>query len=259
MSLFLSLPFWAFLLLSIAVIYAALEVGHLAGARQLERGESAKDELGSMVAAMLGLLGFILAITFGTQLQRFDTGKTLLLNEANAIHETWLRAGMLPTAYRDEARTILREYVDVRADSERDIGTRITDSEAMQARLWELCLAGTVQMDEHYPSELLLDSLNKLISLHEQRVTVSLETHMPVAFWTVLFTLTILTFGLAGFQAGATGSRRTAARPVAVIGFSLLVLLIADLDRPGRGGLRFDQQALEYVAMRMDAHEALSR
>jgi hypothetical protein len=39
-----------------------------------------------MVAAMLGLLGFILAIIFGTQLSRFDKGKTLLLEEANAIH-----------------------------------------------------------------------------------------------------------------------------------------------------------------------------
>lgn len=259
MTLFLWLPFWAFLLLTVAIIYAALEAGHLAGARQLERGASAKHELGSMVAAMLGLLGFILAITFGTQLQRFDTGKTLLLNEANAIHETWLRAGMMPTPYRDEARTILRQYVDVRADGQRDVGLRITESEEMQSRLWEICLSGTAAMDERFPSELLLESLNQIISLHEQRVTVSLKTHMPVAFWIVLFTLTILTFGLAGFQAGATGSRRTAARPIAVVGFSLLVLLIADLDRPGRGGLRFDNHALEYVAMRMDAHEELAQ
>jgi hypothetical protein len=70
----------------------------------------------------------------------------------------------------------------------------------------------------------------------------------------VLYALTLLTFALAGYNAGAADSSRTAARPISVLGFSLLVLLIADLDRPGRGALTLDQQALEYVAQRMDNH-----
>jgi hypothetical protein len=259
MSFLLSLPFWVFFLVTIGIIYSGLEVGHMLGARQSEHNEHAKDELGSLVAAMLGLLGFILAITFGTQLSRFDTGKSLLLDEANAIHTTWLRAGMMPEPYRDEARTILRAYVDVRADGDGDVGERIADSETMQARLWEICLAGTAEMEDSYPNEILLESLNDLMSLHEQRITVSLMSHMPGAFWIVLFALTVLTFGLAGFQSGAAGDVRTAARPIAVMGFSLLVLLIADLDRPGRGALRFDNHPLEYVAARMDAHEVNSR
>lgn len=255
MRLLLSLPFWAFLILTIIIIYGALEAGHVAGARRRKTAGGTKDELGSMVAAMLGLLGFILAITFGTQLSRFDTGKALLLEEANAIHATWLRAGMMPDSYRDEARSILRRYVDVRAASDQDVYGRIAESEAMQSRLWELSIEGVAAMEEDYPRELLLESLNQLISLHEQRVTVSLMQHMPGAFWIVLYSLTILTFGLAGYGAGASGSERSAARPIAVIGFSLLVLLIADLDAPGRGALRFDQTALEYVAMRMDTHQ----
>jgi hypothetical protein len=207
-----------------------------------------------MVGAMLALLGFILAITFGTQLQRFDTGKQLLRSEASAIHQTWLLADMMPARYRDEARGILRDYVDVRADNRGDLSERIGRSERMQSALWRICLAGVAEMEEHYPRELLLESLNQLISLHEQRVAVSVREHMPVVFWIVLFALAILTFGLAGYQAGMAGSPRNAARPIAVVGFALLVLLIADLDRPGHGGLRFDQYALEYVAMRMDTH-----
>ncbi len=254
MAFVLSLPFWAFLLGTVAVFYVALEAGHVAGTLQRAQGDGARDELGSMVAAMLALLGFILAITFGTQLQRFDTGKKLLLAEANAIHETWLRAGMMPAPYRDDVRTILRMYVDVRADTDGEITERIAASETMHSQLWEICLAGTAEMDERYPSELLLESLNQLIGLHEQRVTVSVQEHMPTVFWIVLFALAILTFGLAGYQAGAAGSPRTAARPIAVVGFSLLVLLIADLDRPGHGGLRFDQHALESVARQIDNH-----
>jgi hypothetical protein len=255
MQLLLSLPFWAFLLVTIVIIYAALEAGHIAGIRRRQYAGGTKDELGSMVTAMLGLLGFILAITFGTQLSRFDTGKTLLLEEANAIHATWLRAGIMPEPYRGEARSILRHYVDVRAASDRDVFGRIAESEAMQSRLWEISLDGIAAMEVDYPRELLLESLNELISLHEQRVTVSVMQHMPGAFWIVLYSLTILAFGLAGYEAGCSGSGRSAAGPIAVIGFSLLVLLIADLDQPGRGALRFDQSALEYVATRMDTHE----
>ena len=254
MNYLFSLPLWVFLLVTISIIYAGLETGHWFGKRHITGDERGKDELGSLVAAMLGLLGFILAITFGTQLSRFDTGKALLLEEANAIQTTWLRAGMMPDPYREEARTILRDYVEVRADTNRDVGARITESEAMQSRLWEICLKGTAKMDERYPHEILLESLNDLINLHEQRVTVSVVQRMPAAFWIVLFALTVLTFGLAGYQAGASDNVRTAARPIAVIGFSLLVLLIADLDRPGRGALRFDNHPLYEVADRMDEH-----
>jgi hypothetical protein len=254
MNFLLSLPLWVFLLVTISIIYGGLETGHWYGKRQSTDGGHGRDELGSLVAAMLGLLGFILAITFGTQLSRFDTGKSLLLDEANAIHTTWLRAGMMPAPYRDDARTILRDYVDIRVDADRDVGERIAESETLQSRLWEICLAGTLEMDERYPREMLLESLNELINLHEQRVTVSVVQHMPGAFWIVLLTLTVLTFGLAGYQSGVSDDVPTAARPIAVVGFSLLVLLIADLDRPGRGALQFDDHPLNDVASRMDAH-----
>jgi hypothetical protein len=245
---------WVFLLVTISIIYGGLEIGHWYGKRQSAEGGHGKDELGSLVAAMLGLLGFILAITFGTQLSRFDTGKSLLLDEANAIHTTWLRAGMMPAPYREDARTLLRDYVDIRVDADRDVRERIAESETLQSRLWEICLEGTREMDESYPSEILLESLNELINLHEQRVTVSVVQHMPGAFWIVLLALTVLTFGLAGYQSGVSDDVRTAARPIAVVGFSLLVLLIADLDRPGRGALQFDDHPLNDVASRMDAH-----
>jgi hypothetical protein len=255
MSLILSLPMWAFLIVTIVIIFAALEAGRVFGARRHKGGDAEKHELGSLGPAMLGLLGFILAITFGSQLSRFETGKRLLLEEANAIHATWLRAGMMPEPYQREARSILRKYVGVRADRDRDLVQRIAESEAMQSQLWEICVAGTAEMDEAFPTELLLDTANRLISLHEQRVTVSKMQNMPAAFWAVLLALTVLTFGLAGYEAGVARGSRTAAGPIAVVGFSVLVMLIADLDAPGKGALRFDQHALNYVAMRMDTHE----
>jgi hypothetical protein len=45
-----------------------------------------------MVGATFGLLAF----TFGLAATRFDTKRQVLLDEANAIGATYLRAGMLP-------------------------------------------------------------------------------------------------------------------------------------------------------------------
>ena len=59
--------------------------------------------MGAMVRATLGLLAFILAFTFGLAAARFDTRRQVLLDEANAIGTTYLRAGMLPDR-RDAVR-----------------------------------------------------------------------------------------------------------------------------------------------------------
>jgi len=67
-----------------------------------------------MVAAELGLLAFLLAFTFGIGASRFEMRRQILIDEANAIGTTYLRAAMLPTPQREDARRLLKEYVDVR-------------------------------------------------------------------------------------------------------------------------------------------------
>jgi hypothetical protein len=49
-----------------------------------------------LVGATLGLLAFILAFTFGLAAARFDTRRQVVLDEANAIGPTYLRAACFP-------------------------------------------------------------------------------------------------------------------------------------------------------------------
>ena len=70
-----------------------------------------------MVAATLALLAFILAFTFGLAGSWFDVRRRLVIDEANAIGTTYLRAGMLPEPHRSDVRDLLREYVDVRLEA----------------------------------------------------------------------------------------------------------------------------------------------
>ena len=75
----------------------SVECGYRLGKYRRSRHEQEKEApLGTMVGATLGLLAFILAFTFGLAAARFDTRRQVLLDEANAIGTTYLRAGILP-------------------------------------------------------------------------------------------------------------------------------------------------------------------
>jgi hypothetical protein len=79
------------------LVLLSVEGGYRLGKYQRSRSEEEKEApVGAMVGATPGLLAFMLAFTFGLAATRFDTRRQVLLDEANAIGTTYLRAGMLP-------------------------------------------------------------------------------------------------------------------------------------------------------------------
>src|SRR6201982_2091547 len=92
-----ALPLWALFIVILLVVLFSVEFGYRLGKYRRSRHEQEKEApLGTMVGATLGLLAFVLAFTFGLAAARFDARRQALLDEANAIGTTYLRAGMLP-------------------------------------------------------------------------------------------------------------------------------------------------------------------
>src|SRR4029450_9243014 len=109
-----ALPLWGLLMAILLLVLLSIEGGYRLGQYRRRRSEEEKEApVGAMGGATLGLLAFILAFTFGLAAARFDTRRQVLLDEANAIGTTYLRAGMLPDR-RDGIQALLREYVDTR-------------------------------------------------------------------------------------------------------------------------------------------------
>src|SRR5271165_1506020 len=98
------LPIWGVFLATVAVVLLAVEGGFRLGQYQRRRSEQEdKPPVGEMVAAtlaLLALLAFMLAFTFGLAASRFDVRSGLVIDEANAIGTTYLRAGLLPDSIR---------------------------------------------------------------------------------------------------------------------------------------------------------------
>src|SRR5215467_5657603 len=102
------------------------------------RRKKATRPVSAIVASELGLLAFMLAFSFGIVVSPFDLRRNSMLNEANAIGTTYLRAEMLPAAQSGPIRQLLRDYVDVRlqATNGMPINQVLHRSEEIQQQLW---------------------------------------------------------------------------------------------------------------------------
>ena len=239
-------PLWSLLPITIAIALFSVEAGHRLALYRLGRSEQEKDSpVGGMVGATLGLLAFMLAFTFGLAANRFEARRQIVLDEANAIGTTYLRAAMLAEPMRTDARNLLREYVDVRIEGVQsgNVAQAMVKSEEIQNRLWSVATA-TAEKEKNVITSLFVQSLNQVIDLHATRIMAGLRSRVPGIIWIVLYLLAILAMGLLGYQSALANSRRSIAVIALVIGFSAVLYLIADLDRPGQGLLRTSQETM---------------
>jgi hypothetical protein len=248
------IPLWAVFALTLAICIGAAEAGAvLAGiALRKKREKEPEAPLGTLVGAMLGLLAFILAFTFGMAGSRFDARKQLVLEEANVIGTTYLRAGLLPEKQGLEVRRLLREYAEIRLTAKPgDMKEVLEKSEQIHDRLWSQAKSVVQEKMDSELRALFVSSLNELIDLHQSRQTVGLEFRLPAWVWLSVQLLAALSMLALGYQTGMAGSRRLLGTPVLALAFSLVIVMIADTDRPEEGLIRVTQQPIADVLKMM--------
>jgi hypothetical protein len=228
---------------TILLVLFAVEAGYWLGDRHRRRQEHEHESaVGAMTASTLALLAFMLAFTFGMAASRYDTRRDLVLEEANDIGTTYLRAQMLPEPYRTEICSLLREYAAIRVECVQTgrVEEAIARSEELQDRIW----SRAVVVGERTPGSivvgLFIQSLNETIDVHSKRVTAMLN-RIPTTIWIALYFVSLLGMAATGYHSGLTGPRSRPMYVVLVLTFSAVLWLIADLDRPGEGLLRASQ------------------
>ncbi|HWH71415.1 MAG TPA: hypothetical protein VNT26_18715 [Candidatus Sulfotelmatobacter sp.] len=242
-----SLPLWGVFALTVGLVLLAVATSFWLGGRSRRRSEAAqKTPVGEMVAAMLGLLALLLAFTFSLAASRFDTRRSLVLDEANAIGTTWLRAGLLPEPQRTQVRQLLRQYLEVRLEGVRpgQLQQALARSEALQGQLWAQAVAVGQKEPGSIMVGLFITSLNELIDLHAKRIMFGVRTRIPASIWAALYLVALLSFGAMGYHVGLSGARKFFAILPLALTFAIVLLLIADLDRSQEGLFRVSQQAL---------------
>ncbi|MDB6068677.1 MAG: hypothetical protein JWR26_4885 [Pedosphaera sp.] len=249
-------PLWGIILATVVILLLSAKAGFWLGRYQGRRPEKTPESpIAEIVVAMFGLLAFMLGFTFSLAASRFDARRALVVDEANAIGTTYLRASLLSEPYRTEIRKLLREYVKARLSVVQSgaIAQGTAQAEEMQGRLWAEAVAAGGKNPGSIVTGLFISSLNEVIDLHTKRIAFGLRNHIPTSIWAALYFLAVCTMGMMGYYMGLAGARRFLAIIPLVLAFSVVLLLIADLDRPQAGLLKVSQQALSDLLDKFNA------
>lgn len=233
----------------------AMEGGYRLGQWRRTRDSGEKEQpVSAMVASILGLVALVLGFTFSLAASRFDARRMAVLEEANAIGTTYLRAKFLPEPEQRETARMLHAYVDVRLELLQKGHTAkvLAESEALHEKLWNQATSAAAKDSHSITTGLFVQSLNEVIDLHAKRVLVGLRSRIPLVLWAGLFGLAMLGMAAVGYQAALSATRRSPAMAALILSFTVVLLLIADLDRGQEGLLRVSQQAMTDLQQSID-------
>jgi hypothetical protein len=236
---------------TVIFIFIAIELGYRAGNTHSESLKKVREKITSTNAgAILGMLGFILVFAFGIVYGRYDTKKSLVWEEANIIRNVWGRSDFLPEQDRIEAKKQILKYVDLRIDAvlSKDlekVQTALKETNKIQYQLWDMAVVNARKDMNSDVAALYIESLNEMNNYHALRMTIGLMQRIPDFIWFILYLLVFLGMFSIGYQASiSNSSRKSWLTPVMVLSFSLMILLIASLDRPQGGFITVSQQPL---------------
>jgi hypothetical protein len=241
---------WIIFVILLGLILLATEVGFQIGYRMRSTiDDPLRSEYNTIQGAVLGLLALLLGFTFAMSISRYESGKYLVIDESNAIGTTFLRAQFLPDPYRNEVSNLLRRYVDTLLrfygsgiDPEKLHGAN-DETERIQNELWSRAVAVGERDPRAVTTGLFIQSLNEVIDLHAKRLWVK-ENHVPEIIFILLYGAAIVSMGLVGSGWGLGGRRNLMSTVAAALLIASVILVIVDLDRPGRGLIKVNQQSL---------------
>ncbi len=168
-----------------------------------------------------------------------------MVEEANAIETTYLRAGYLGEPISTEGRALLREYIDVRFaaldPSQRE--EAIARSAEIHHELWGQVEILT-QTDQSATTALYIRSLNEIIDIHSKRVNAHLQIRIPDAVQLSLYLVAIPGLVLVGLHNSYSSGRNIVAILILIMVFSLGFILIADLERSLEGFMQVSYEPL---------------
>lgn len=239
--------------LSLGVLYLGYRYGTRAGAHADEKAGWAFS-VGQ--AAIFGLIALILGFSFSFAVGKFETRRSLIVSETDAVRAAYLRAGFLSAPRARQFRMLLVEYTNTRLQTYASIRVSVANprlhqrGDELQGRLWVLA-AGTARRDPRSPFIAdLTRSVIEIIDVAEAQ-EAALNNHVPTAVIGIVLLCTLI----GAFLIGLTFGRAKAPHPVLSLLFCLLFaatdFTIVDLDHPQGGFIALDVAPLHETLLDM--------
>ena len=246
------------LVIAIALL-AGIFVFYLAGVRlgnyQKKNNPDVKAEgVGPLEGALLGLLALLLSFTFSMSASRYDTRRSLIIQEANDIGTVVLRADMYPDSIRREFRKDLQQYLETRIAyhtagiDEVKISKTLMDAANISNRIWQRATRLSRGSSTTIPHSLMIPALSSMIDVVTSRDAARLARVPDPIFW-LLIILTLLGSLIIGY------SKKEKKNDWIVLSiYSLMTVItiytIIDLDRPRQGIIKTDTAHQKIIELR---------
>jgi hypothetical protein len=244
-------PLLVIALVLLALLILADEAGYRVATRDRRPpSDAVRAQVGTIQGALLALFALLLGFTFSMAIARYDLRKQAVVREANAIGTAFLRVGLLPAGERQRATELFRRYANVRLNATTRSTTDTHEQLALEAEagrlqtnLWDLATAAAEADVRSVPVGLFVQALNDMIDSMGEQDAARYNT-VPETVILLLLGFAVLAIGIVGFGNGLVGSRALGATGVLVTVIVMVIMLIVDLDRPGRGLIRVGQDNL---------------
>jgi hypothetical protein len=242
--------FWFPVLLVVAILLL-MEAGRRFGIRWRNRKrENSLSASGTVEAAVFGLMGLLIAFTFYGAETRFETRRSLIVDEANAIATAYLRLDLLPENAQPQLRESFREYVKSRLaiyqkipdwEAMDALKSELTHSTSLQRLIWKHAIAASKNANSPAVQTLVMPSIDRMIDIATIQ-TVALQSHPPAAVWGMLTLTLLVSCLLAGYSMSGSRSRNWVHIVAFCLLFSAVIYVNVDFEYPRmRGFIRIDE------------------
>ena len=236
-------------LLLFAVVLGATLLGVFLGRRVRHLSDDLKEPFGVLQAALLGVVGLLLAFGLSLAVGRYENRRANIVSEANAIGTTYLRAQTLEEPMRTGSLALLRDYTEnaivisdeVPGSDEADEAR--SQEEEIERELWRLAGLALDRAPVASAPRLYVESLNETIDGENARVA-ALSNRVPTAVLVLEILGAALALGLLGAYLAIFG-RGVFVVLLASALVAFLLLVTADLDRPTRGMIEVPDKVLK--------------
>ena len=251
---------WVIVLVLMVAMLLAAEIAYQVGRRwPMRAGETSGRYFIAVQGSLLALLSLLLGFTFNMSTQRYETRRRLVMDDANVLGVLWLQSSLLPEPQRSQFESLLRQYIEARADTAilngelagAELANRIELATALHGRMWDVV---KTEVQAEHPAknmEALVPLLGDAQSLHRQRI-YAYESRVPEIIIVMLFGTAMTAMFALGYSGGLTQQRGILLRVMITLVVCGTVFTILDLDTQRRGQIHVEQTPMLWVRQMME-------
>lgn len=220
--------------------------------RKDSESEPSVAQEGYLLSSALGLLGLLLAFSFGMVLNRYEARRELVTTEANAIGTAYLRAQLLDEPHRSRLSNLLISYTDnrIKLATADDPKVYFAANDRLLTEIWAAVSAARESALSHGLTTALLMTFNEVIDLDTER-KIAWRLRVPTEVLLLLLVFLGVTAGVVGHQVDGPRGKRAALVLFALLAVSITV--ITDINRPMAGRARESQEAMRMLLASLKA------